>query len=102
MKQGEEFLKHTWIDPVIPAPGQLWQARDRRDGGEVQRIDRIEHDIVAHFAPGRVHYVLVENLRLCWRCVDHVPLELLMLDGKFITSWRDMALAAERFAARFV
>jgi len=90
------MLRGHDIDPTVPAVGQLWQARDVRDGGQVCRITHFEFDdLVTHFdALGR-HYVLTENLVTCWRCVDSLPDAMVWLNGRLVQSWPEMAIAAQ-------
>lgn len=91
-----KFLDSSNLDPTVPRAGQLWQAKDEeRGGGMVCLIDRVVGGEIAYFTPGRDHYILVENLRLCWRCVDHLPRALFLLDGRLVRSWREMAIAAQ-------
>lgn len=84
------------LDPTVPDAGQLWQVKDEYSGGgKVLMVDRVERGETVYFTPGRDHYILVENLRQYWRCVDHLPRALFLLDGRFVGSWREMALAAQ-------
>ena len=71
------------------------ESDEERGGGMVCLIDRVVGGEIAYFTPGRDHYILVENLRLCWRCVDHLPRALFLLDGRLVRSWREMAIAAQ-------
>lgn len=95
LQQELELLDSHELDPTVPAFCQLWQVKDEeRGGGKVLMLDRVEDGFV-YFTPGHDHYITVDNLRRYWRCVDHLPRALLWIDGRFIRSWREMAIAAQ-------